>query len=75
MAPAYFDCPQCGHLGNIGELKDHPTRPMPLDLGFCPKCGGEVDRTLSEPEVRRLVSEEYGEDPEAVLAEIRERTA
>lgn len=67
MTAWYFECGQCGHIGPMSELRDHPTRPVAMDIGFCPKCGREVEETLTEAEVReRLV--EYDEDPDAYFA-------
>lgn len=34
---------QCGWLGPVADLQDHPTRPLPDDLGFCPECECEID--------------------------------
>lgn len=66
----YFDCPQCGHLGRVEDLRDHPTRPMPQDLGFCPKCGGEIEEPIREAAVRELLIE-YGDDPDVEIAKIK----
>lgn len=68
----YFDCPGCGEIGLESELQEHNTRPMPQDIGFCPKCGWEIDELQPESTIR-LTLESYGEDADAALAEIRER--
>lgn len=66
----FFDCGQCGHIGRVDQLKDHPVRPSPMDLGFCPECGREVEVLLDEQEIRAaLVS--YDEDPDAFLAHLQ----
>lgn len=66
----FFDCPQCGHIGRVDQLKDHPVRPSPIDLGFCPECGGEVEWPLTEQEIR-VVLVSYGDDPEVFLAHLQ----
>ncbi|WP_175487917.1 hypothetical protein [Sphingomonas sp. NFR04] len=65
----YFDCGQCGEIGKVADLKQHATRPMPDDIGFCPKCRVEVDDVLNETEVRERLRE-YDEDPDAFLAKL-----
>jgi hypothetical protein len=66
----YFDCGQCGEIGNVADLKPHGTRPMPDDIGFCPKCRVEVDDVLNETEVRERLRE-YDEDADAFLAKLK----
>lgn len=66
----YFDCAGCGHIDRIENMIDHPTRPMPSDLGFCPKCGAEVTDYIREDRVRELLAE-YGEDADAFLQSIQ----
>lgn len=56
----YAECGNCGWIGPITELDEHPTRPMPMDLGFCPECACEIDNILTEEEATRLL-EEYGD--------------
>lgn len=68
----FFDCPQCGHVGRLDELKQHDTRPMPDDFGFCPKCNSYIQDPINEQEVRALAVE-YDEDPDKMLAEIAAR--
>lgn len=34
----HSECGQCGWIGKITDLKDHPERPTAMDLGFCPDC-------------------------------------
>ena len=53
----WTECPQCGWMGGLWELKDHPTRPMPSDWGFCPECGGECDEVFDTAEKDRRVAE------------------
>ena len=36
-------CDQCGWFGKISDLKDHSTRPMAMDLGFCPECPVDIE--------------------------------
>lgn len=50
----HCECPQCGWIGTIFELKDHPTRPVAMDLGFCPECGGEIDVLMTKTEADEL---------------------
>jgi len=38
----HAECGQCGWLGKVEELKEHPLRPVPEDEGFCPDCGSEI---------------------------------
>ena len=65
----YFDCEQCGHIGLASQLKDHPLRPVPEDLGFCPECGSEVRDLETEATIRAtLIS--YDEEPDAYLAKL-----
>jgi Zn finger protein HypA/HybF involved in hydrogenase expression len=66
----FFDCPQCGHIGTMADMREHPTRPVAMDLGFCPKCGGEIEELISEDQVRALMIE-YGDDPDAEMAAIK----
>jgi len=56
----FAECSQCGWIGSVAELKEHPTRPMPTDFGFCPECATEIDDIpFDEIELeRRLI--EYG---------------
>jgi len=68
----YFDCGQCGHIGMVAELKEHPFRPMPEDLGFCPECGAEVECLITRADVAKLL-ESYGEDVEEGFKEIEAR--
>jgi hypothetical protein len=51
----FYDCPQCGDIGRISSLQDHPLRPCPCDLGFCPKCGGAIDEFLNEATIREVI--------------------
>ena len=51
MIILYTDCPQCGWVGPVSDLKDHPTRPQPMDFGFCPECGAEVDGDFQPREI------------------------
>lgn len=67
----YFDCPQCGEVGQASELKEHPTRPMPTDLGFCFACGAEIEQLLDLGEAHQVLSD-YG-DPDVALMEIDQR--
>ena len=67
--PRYFDCPQCGHIGLLIQLKEHPVRPSPMDIGFCPECGGEVDDIITEDQVRAVLAD-YGEDADAYLSRL-----
>ena len=56
----YVECGQCGWIGPLSELKDQPTRPMPLDIGFCPdsRCGAEIDEwPFDEAEKDRRLAE------------------
>ncbi len=62
--PIYFDCGQCGDIGRVDQLVEHPTRPMPTDIGFCPKCESEIDYLITEEQVRALLAE-YGEEADA----------
>jgi len=57
----YYECGQCGDIGKLSVLKDHPTRPGPMDIGFCPECGSEIEEPLTESECRALL-ESYDED-------------
>ena len=65
--PWFFDCPQCGEIGRLSQLKEHPTRPVAMDLGFCPKCGGEVQNPSTEAEIKAVLAD-YGEDADAFIA-------
>lgn len=69
MSDWYFDCPQCGHIGTAAQMREHPTRPVAMDLGFCPFCGGEIEELVTEQHVRELMIE-YGEDPDAAIAQM-----
>lgn len=68
----YFDCGQCGHIGMVSELKEHPFRPMPEDIGFCPECGVEVEDLITRDNVAELLVA-YGEDADEGLKEIEAR--
>lgn len=63
MTQHWYDCPNCGETGKFEELKEHPTRPMPEDLGFCPHCDAPIDELITEARVRELLIE-YGDDPD-----------
>lgn len=69
MTQMFYDCPQCGDIGLIGSLQDHPLRSCPCDLGFCPKCGGEIQEFLNEPTIREVITS-YDEDPDEFLAKL-----
>lgn len=73
-AKMFFDCGQCGHIGLPCELKDHPDRPVPEDVGFCPECRTELrlDDIVSEERIRE-VFKSYDEDPDAEIAKIEKR--
>lgn len=56
----FTECGQCGWIGPLADLKDHPTRPMPQDIGFCPErnCGAEIDEwPFDEAEYARRLAE------------------
>lgn len=55
----FTECGQCGWLGPITELNEHPERPMPNDLGFCPYCGCDCDYMLTEEEAAKIIAD-YG---------------
>lgn len=71
----WFDCVQCGRVDRMSALEDHPTRPMPTDVGFCPSCHCEVDELISEAEAKRLVVEEYGHDWDSLISQLDEGSA
>jgi hypothetical protein len=53
----FTECGQCGWAGPSTELKDHPTRPSPMDLGFCPECGCECEYLMTEEEYKALLAQ------------------
>ena len=68
MGDWWFDCPQCGNIDRADKMNAHPVRPMAMDLGFCPKCGGEIEELITETQVRELL-DEYGDDADKFFAE------
>jgi hypothetical protein len=50
----HAECGQCGWLGKMSEMKEHPTRPRPTDLGFCPECGAEIYVLLTTGQARKI---------------------
>ncbi len=53
----HAECGNCGWIGALKEAKEHPTRPMPMDGGFCPTCGLEFNLWITESEANRLIAE------------------
>lgn len=74
QAYPYFDCEQCGHIGLVSQLKEHPLRPVPDDLGFCPECGSEVRDLETEATIRETLAS-YEEDADAYLAKLKAENA
>jgi hypothetical protein len=53
----FTECGQCGWIGPLTELNEHPTRPMPMDLGFCPECGCECEVIYNEDEIAKIIAD------------------
>jgi len=53
----FTECGQCGWIGPVTELNEHPTRPMPMDLGFCPECDCECEVLYDEDEVAKIIAD------------------
>jgi len=53
----WTECNQCGWIGGLWELKEHPTRSNPMDLGFCPECGCECEDVFGTAEKDRRIAE------------------
>lgn len=66
----YYDCYNCGEIGNVTALKEHPFRPHPLDIGFCPKCGCEISEVLNEHEIRSVAADYGSPDELSILSEL-----
>ena len=53
------ECANCGWMGPLTDLKDHPLRPMPCDFGFCPECTFECDGEIFDDEEMQQRLKEY----------------
>lgn len=53
------ECGNCGWIGPVSELKEHPIRPVASDFGFCPWCTCECDGELFDDEEMERRLKEY----------------